>query len=843
MRRMFLNWSIRRRLVYIIVTIAVVTVLAVALIALNTSSMILQRQTQQAFIGRNQAVANAVDSRLQQIVGLTNSFAAALADQPVSPLTQIWQMASNTLLDNDRIIQRVSVYAYSSEGHETIIFNAAAAPLRVAPVKQLINNAVPVDTWFLQALAAGQPRWFGPQRAFDALSLEPVISYAVPYKGPGGQYVGVVWVDVTAAELDTALKVAMNTANWRDSYSILTTGSSAVAAKYNLPASILPDRLPIILGAFFDQPTIAETRQSVTNQEGAFITGSDPFKADTSSVFLMNQLPGSNWQLITALPASVLQNPLERSVIQMAVVALLGMGVLAWSVYSYVGRTVSTPIKDLSAAAQGIGSGEMRYMIAHQDQHDEIGLLANALEDMKRNLAYSYRQLSMWSQTLEKRVEQRTEELDAARKIALARASELEALYEASISVVGDYELELVLQKLTESILNLLSANYCAVWLVTANKEHLQLVATTFAGKSRLNMLIGVDEGLVGAAVRESKPFIVNDYTNWPDRLEQSFVPGLEQAMTVPLIYFKRPIGAVLVGRARTASAFSEPDQRLLTLFANLASPLVRNAQLFIQREAAKNEAERASSVKTRFLASVTHELRTPLNLIINNMDFMRIGMFGEINEEQHNRLDQTVRSAEHLLSLINDLLDVSKIEAGEMELAIQMADLQPVLEDALDSALMLIEQKQGTVLLDPHIEDNLPLIPMDARRIRQVLTNLLSNAVKYTDEGKVTLIVRLLDDVVEFTVRDTGMGIPQEDMDKLFQPFGRAERAKSMGIEGTGLGLPISRFLVEAHGGRMTVESEPGKGSTFIFTLPRQSGTDKTATATLETVFGVTGK
>ena len=139
--------------------------------------------------------------------------------------------------------------------------------------------------------------------------------------------------------------------------------------------------------------------------------------------------------------------------------------------------------------------------------------------------------------------------------------------------------------------------------------------------------------------------------------------------MAAPLLFYNKPIGAVLVGRDEESPAYNKPDERLLLLFANLVSPIVRNAQLYIQREAATDEAERANSVKTRFLASVTHELRTPLNLIINNLDFMRIGMFGSVTDEQHGRLDQTIRSSEHLLSLINDLLDVSKIEAGEMEL------------------------------------------------------------------------------------------------------------------------------------------------------------------------------
>ncbi|MEP6987223.1 MAG: HAMP domain-containing sensor histidine kinase, partial [Chloroflexota bacterium] len=237
--------------------------------------------------------------------------------------------------------------------------------------------------------------------------------------------------------------------------------------------------------------------------------------------------------------------------------------------------------------------------------------------------------------------------------------------------------------------------------------------------------------------------------------------------------------------------------------------------------EAATEEAERANSVKTRFLASVTHELRTPLNLIINNLDFMRIGMFGNVTGEQKSRLDQTIRSSEHLLSLINDLLDVSKIEAGEMELTIIPADLRPVLEDALDSAVMLIEAKGAPITLEAHIPEDLPLVPMDARRVRQVLTNLLTNAVKFTPFGSISLRLLMSNEVIEMVVTDTGIGISPDEMKNLFQPFERADRAKSMSIEGTGLGLSIAKHLVEAHGGKLMVESEVGKGSSFAFTLP----------------------
>jgi signal transduction histidine kinase len=241
---------------------------------------------------------------------------------------------------------------------------------------------------------------------------------------------------------------------------------------------------------------------------------------------------------------------------------------------------------------------------------------------------------------------------------------------------------------------------------------------------------------------------------------------------------------------------------------------------LYGQLDIAMQKANSANEVKTRFLASVTHELRTPLNLIINNLDFMRIGSFGKVNEEQRKRLDQTVRSAELLLYLINDLLDVSKIEAGEMQLYFQPAEVRPIIEDALDSTLAQMDAKRD-VSLEIDMPETLPTVVMDARRIRQVLLNLLSNAVKFTPAGEVRFTIAADADSITFTVKDSGIGIPEDELPNIFEAFQRSTRAKAMGIEGTGLGLPISRHLVEAHGGTLTVETEIGTGSTFTVRLP----------------------
>ncbi|MBN8619390.1 MAG: GAF domain-containing protein [Anaerolineae bacterium] len=831
--------SIRSQLVRIILLISIITVLGVAVIAVSAYSTTLRRETESALVNSNQVFAHALDSQLQGVIMTARTLAAAMADQPPAPLRQVWQIASNILGDSNTLIRRVIVYASGSTGHQIVMFNQPRSPLRVATAAQWIDSDIDGDVWFMKSFSDGMERWNGPADSYDPFSVQPVFSYAVPFRGPDRFVNGVAWVDVSTATLERAMDRLMYTPiGGATGYSLLLSDQNQLVATYHMDDGVPESARAEALEAFLARPDINRIWNDAQSSSGAFYLGSDLFDLNTEAVILVNRLPQSGWRLVTFMPPAMLQNPFTRSIVPMVAVTILGMSVLAWAVHSFVKRSIAEPLEELGKAAQEIGGGDMRFQIAHQDKRDEIGQLANAMEDMKRQLAYSYQQLSMWSQTLEKRVAQRTEELALAQKVAQNNATELQAVYDASLAVVSDYQLDIVLQKLTENMISLLNANYCAVWLLTNSKQHLQLVATTGV-KSRLNMIISVEDGLVGAATREARLLILDDYRNWPHRLENLADAEVYQAMAAPLSYYNRPIGAVFVGRGENDAPFSEPDQRLLTLFANLVSPVLRNAQLYIQREEAMNEAERANSVKTRFLASVTHELRTPLNLIINNLDFMRVGMFGDITAEQRNRLDQTIRSSEHLLALINDLLDVSKIEAGEMELTVMPSDLRPVLEDALDSAVMLIDAKKAPITLEADIPEDLPYIPMDARRIRQVLTNLLSNAVKFTPAGSIRLQVGMSGEYIEFAVEDTGIGISAEEMENLFQPFERSDRAKFMSIEGTGLGLAISKHLVEAHGGEFRVESQVGVGSLFMFRLPMRTNHKKAITKPLSMTIG----
>lgn len=232
----------------------------------------------------------------------------------------------------------------------------------------------------------------------------------------------------------------------------------------------------------------------------------------------------------------------------------------------------------------------------------------------------------------------------------------------------------------------------------------------------------------------------------------------------------------------------------------------------------AVQELKRVDNLKNQFLASMSHELRTPLNAIINYVAMVSDGMMGDVNDEQKELLDAAVKSSRHLLHLINDVLDISKIQAGKLTLYMEDdVSLQNELEASLNIASAMILDKPLRIVKE--IDTHLPLISGDKRRIRQIVLNLLSNAIKFTDEGVITLVAKRSGDEIIISVIDSGPGISYAAQSLIFEPFTQTE--DGIKLEGTGLGLPISRTLAQLHGGRLWVESQLGTGAAFHFSLP----------------------
>ncbi len=271
---------------------------------------------------------------------------------------------------------------------------------------------------------------------------------------------------------------------------------------------------------------------------------------------------------------------------------------------------------------------------------------------------------------------------------------------------------------------------------------------------------------------------------------------------------------------------FSAEEFNLITTIANQAGISIDNARLYEEQTETAEQLRELDRLKSQFLANMSHELRTPLNSIIGFSRVIMKGIDGPVTDLQHQDLSAIYNAGQHLLKMINDILDISKIDAGKMELAFEDVILDDVVNSVMSTARGLVKDKP--VQLVTAIEENLPMITADSTRIRQILLNFLSNAAKFTDEGSITVTVRKqLNEnnapEIYIAVTDTGIGIAPADQKDLFEPFTQVDGSATRASGGTGLGLSITRLLVELHGGRIGIDSDIGKGSTFYFTLPIQ--------------------
>jgi signal transduction histidine kinase len=326
-----------------------------------------------------------------------------------------------------------------------------------------------------------------------------------------------------------------------------------------------------------------------------------------------------------------------------------------------------------------------------------------------------------------------------------------------------------------------------------------------------------------GRALLEGRVIHIADVLADPDYTwaEAQKLGGYRTVLAVPMLREGIPTGVLTLTRSEVRP-FTEKQTELVSTFADQAAIAIENVRLFDEIQEKSRQLQLASENKSAFVSSMSHELRTPLNAIIGLTDMLvtNAGRFG--TEKAKEPLQRVNRAGTHLLGLINQVLDLSKIEAGKLELNPQTVQLAPLIDEVAGTARQLAEQNKNRLVVE--VQEELGTITVDPMRLRQILLNLLSNACKFTKEGEVRLRARRVAngrDWIEFAVSDTGIGMTAEQQAKLFEEFSQADRTTAQRFGGTGLGLALSRKLARMMGGDVTVTSELGKGSVFTVRLP----------------------
>jgi len=420
-----------------------------------------------------------------------------------------------------------------------------------------------------------------------------------------------------------------------------------------------------------------------------------------------------------------------------------------------------------------------------------------------------------------KELQERTREL--ARSVR-----ELRALGEVGQAVSSTLDLETVLATIVAHAVQLSGTDCGVIYEYDEATQEFHLRASHRMEEEVVGALraapIRLGEGVTGQAVTTRAPVQVPDILDQREYTGTRVRPmltrlGYRSLLSIPLFREQQIMGGLTVWRKQVGN-FEPEIVNLLQTFATQSALAIQNARLFREIEDKSREIETANRHKSEFLANMSHELRTPLTAIIGFSEVLSEKMFGELNDKQDEYMDDIVSSGRHLLSLINDILDLSKVEAGRMELDLTKFDVPT----AIDNALILIRERatRHGITLRHTVDEQLGEILGDERKFKQILLNLLSNAVKFTAEGgHIDVDAALTREAVEISVSDTGSGIAPENQETIFEEFRQVGTDNSKKREGTGLGLTLTRKFVELHGGKIWVESAVGKGSTFTFTLP----------------------
>jgi PAS domain S-box-containing protein len=413
-----------------------------------------------------------------------------------------------------------------------------------------------------------------------------------------------------------------------------------------------------------------------------------------------------------------------------------------------------------------------------------------------------------------------------AEQIVAKRAAELQTVAEVSATTARTLEPDRLLQAVVDITKERFDVYHAHIYLADESWNTLLLAAG--AGEIGRQMVatghsirMDTEKSLVARAARERQAVIVNDVRDDPAFLPNPLLPETRSEMAVPMIVGDKVLGVFDV-QSNITNHFTEEDAYIYTTLASQVAVALQNARLYTEQAATVTQLRELDRLKTSFLANMSHELRTPLNSILGFSDVIIEGLDGPVTEQMDNDLRLIGKNGQHLLHLINDVLDMAKIDAGRMNLQPEKFKLNGLFEEAINITSSLADAKSLSVVIKEDSDQEVEVFA-DRTRIQQVMINLINNAIKFTEQGGISLSARQAEDHVLIEVHDAGIGIPSEQLQTIFQEFTQVDSSPTRKTGGTGLGLPISRRLVELHGGRLWAESTgvSGEGSTFYVELP----------------------
>ncbi|MDH3850717.1 MAG: ATP-binding protein [Deltaproteobacteria bacterium] len=585
--------------------------------------------------------------------------------------------------------------------------------------------------------------------------------------------------------------------------------------------SLFLDKSIVYAKVLWGNLVITERKHEKFEQKDfSYFESSSTFIAKTSDIVYAGQKVGTI-QLV--MSREIIKKELIVNISVIVNLTLVIIAAISVTSVFITRRYISRPLLELQNSATAIAQGDLEALI-DTSSSDEIGSLAKDLDVMRDSIKQLFGELSdskdkleEYSRTLEQKVEVRTQEL--ARSV-----EELKALGEVSQAVSSTLDLQKVLATIVAHAADLSGAESGAIYEFNEPSEEFQLRATHRMSEELIQAIreggVKLGETALGWAG------VNREAVQIPDILEEPTYPtseimkqeGFRALLAVPLFREDRLIGGLVV-RRRAPGQFQKETVDLLQTFATQSALAIQNARLFREIEAKGRELEIASKHKSDFLANMSHELRTPLNAILGYTELILDKIYGDVPENIQEVLERVEKNGRHLLGLINDVLDLSKIEAGQLVLSLDDYSMKEVVHTVFTSVESLAAEKnlELKVSVAPEVAQG----KGDHQRISQVFLNLVGNAIKFTEAGEVRVEATASDDTFVISVSDTGPGLSEADQQMIFEEFHQADGSSTRKKGGTGLGLSIARRIVEMHGGRIWVESTEGKGSTFWFTLP----------------------